>query len=181
MKRLLFIVLISIISVIVYAPVCHNDVIYIIEGPVMNLYTPEFIRYADKLGYEESRNNPRKINKIGCFGEHQWKQSTLQYLGYNITLKKFKRNPDIFPKQLQLEALKALTDANKAMLKSYEFYIGSRIRNTIITHSGLLAACHLAGFNNVRLFLITNGKINKRDIFGTSVKDYINKFQGYNI
>jgi hypothetical protein len=149
------------------------------------LYPPlikGFQHFSDDLGYRESLNNPDTINIIGCFGEHQWKESTLRYLRYkDITLRKFRKNPDIFPESVQEEALKSLIEVNKALLRPYECYIGSTIKGVEITHSGLIAACHLAGFNNVRKFLLTNGKTNKRDCFNTSVKSYLQQFQGYKL
>jgi hypothetical protein len=141
-----------------------------------------FQHYADDLGWWESRNNPDMVNSIGCFAEHQWKESTLAYLGYkDVTLKRFLDDPGIFPRERQLEALMALIDTNKVRLEPYKFYIGHTIKGVIITKSGLLAACHLGGFESVKLFLKSNGKINKHDRFGTSIKDYIKLFEGYRL
>ena len=181
MKRILLVFLISIISLIVYAPTIVKC-IYIIESPVTRLYSLDFIRFANHLGYVESHNNPNQINVIGCFGEYQFKQSTLHYLGYTqITLKRFKRDPGIFPKEIQLDALNALLKVNKTMLNPYRSYIGNNIKGITITQSGLLAAAHLGGYNNVKLYLTSNGKINKHDRFGTSISKYIKEFAGYSI
>lgn len=161
-----------------------------------------FKHYADDLGYVESRNNPFIVNKIGCFAEHQWKESTLHCLGYTeITLRRFKKDPvGVFPRKIQLEALKALTDTNKVCLEPFECYVGTVIDNVTVTWSGLLAASHLAGTKNVKKYLLTNGKYviidgmrleilsiskrhkkNAKDMNGTSVKDYLSQFAGYNI
>jgi hypothetical protein len=195
MKRLLFIVLIVTILAIIYAPI--DDIFYIAESsPCIR----GFNNYSDDLGYFESRNDTTIVNKIGCFAEHQWKQSTLRYLGYNITLKKFKKDPSIFPRSMQREALKTLIDTTKFDLESYKYYIGTIIDGVYISESGLLAACHLGGAKSVKKYLLSNGtyilidglrldikhskcqvKSNSKDIFGTSVKDYIKQFAGYNI
>lgn len=162
-----------------------------------------FQHYTDDLGYLESRNNPKIVNKIGCFAEHQWKQSTLWTLGYtDITLKKFRKDPvGVFPRSMQIEALKALTDTNKVCLEPFECYIGTVIDDVTITWSGLLAASHLAGAKNVKKYLLTNGryiiidgigiveilsikkkhKKNAKDMNGTSIKDYLSQFAWYNI
>lgn len=144
--------------------------------------TKGFANYADDLGWYESGNNPDTINSIGCFAEHQWRESTLKELGYrDITLKRFRQNPLIFPRDMQREALKALTDTNKVKLEPYKFYIGHIISGVKITESGMIAACHLGGFNSVKEFLESNGKINHHDRYGTSIKDYIVKFRNYRL
>lgn len=180
------------------APELH--VAYIAEYPPSQ---KGFQHYADDLGYHESRNNPFIVNKIGCFAEHQWKESTLHCLGYTeITLRRFKKDPvGVFPRSTQLEALKALTDTNKVHLEPFECYVGTVIDDITITWSGLLAASHLAGTQNVEKYLLTNGryiiiddigivdilsikkkhKKNAKDMNGTSIKDYLSQFAGYNI
>lgn len=182
--------------VIGYAP--EYSVIYIIETPAC---VKGFTHYADDLGYDESRNDITIINEIGCFAEHQWKQTTLRYLGYNnITLSEFKKDPSIFPKEIQREALRKLIDTTKFELRSYKYYIGTVIDDVEITESGLIAACHLGGIKSVRKYLLSRGqyllidgfrinikhskkqvKFNSHDIFGTYISDYIEKFNFYSL
>jgi hypothetical protein len=157
-----------------------NGIIYILESEP--IFKSEFIKFADHLGYIESRNDPNAINRQGCFGEHQWKESTLQAIGYrDITLEKFKKDKSIFPRKKQLMALSTLVEINKKLLRRYGGYVGQTIDGARITNSGLIAACHLGGIRGVRLFLQSNGGVNKKDINGTSIRFFIKKFQGYNI
>jgi hypothetical protein len=94
----------------------------------------EFTRFITDLGYRESGNNWLSINRIGCFGEWQFAESTLRFIGYKkITLRKFKANPDIFPRELQLEALKALIKVNLSLLMDYEHFTGDSIKGIVIT------------------------------------------------
>ena len=73
----------------------------------------EFSRLINDLGFSESSNNWLSVNRVGCFGEWQFAESTLKYLGYKkITLKKFKANPGIFPREMQLKALNSLIKVN---------------------------------------------------------------------
>jgi hypothetical protein len=145
-------------------------------------YNRELLRFADYLGYKESRNDILAVNTIGCFGVFQFRESTLKFLGYDkITLAEFKRDPDIFPYALQLDALKSLLNINSELLKPFESYIGKEINGTVITRSGLLAAAHLGGAGSVRKYLMTNGKTDKRDCYGTKISKYIKDFQGFNI
>jgi hypothetical protein len=144
-------------------------------------YNRELLRFADYLGYKESRNDILAINTIGCFGCFQFQQTTLQFLGYQITLADFKSNPDIFPYEKQIEALRALLAVNSILLEPFKDYIGKEINGTVITKSGLLAGCHLAGIGGVRKYLLSNGKTDKKDCYGTHISKYVKEFAGFNI
>lgn len=142
----------------------------------------EFTRFINDLGYRESLNNWLCVNRIGCFGEWQFAESTLRYLGYRkITLRKFRANPFIFPRDLQEGAVKALIRVNLIYLKDYEHYIGHSIRGIKVTKSGMIAASHLGGAGSLMQFLDSRGRINKKDICGTSVSDYLKKFADYDL
>lgn len=142
----------------------------------------EFSRFINDLGFRESGNNWLSINSIGCFGEWQFAESTLRYLGYKkITLRKFKANPDIFPRELQLEALKALIKINLCYLMNYEHFVGDSIKGVLITKSGMIAASHLGGPGSLKKFLNSNGRVNKKDVLGTSIYDYMKKFSDYDL
>ena len=142
----------------------------------------EFSRFIEDLGYRESLNNWLSINRIGCFGEWQFAESTLRYLGYrNITLKKFRADPGIFTRELQMEALTRLIKLNTALLRNYERFIGDTIHGTVITRSGMLAAAHLGGAGSVRKFLESEGKVNRKDVLGTSIYDYMKRFSNYDL
>jgi hypothetical protein len=141
-----------------------------------------FIKFSDHLGFKESGNNPDTINRIGCFGEWQFKESTLHYIGYReVTLKKFRTNPEIFPKEIQREALRTLINVNWTLLHDYQYYVGRVIDDVLITKSGMLAAAHLGGTESVKLFLLSKGRVNNRDINKTTIKKYLKEFQGYDL
>jgi hypothetical protein len=142
----------------------------------------EFRRFINDLGFRESGNNWLSINRIGCFGEWQFSESTLRYLGYRkITLRRFRANPGIFPREMQEKALRALIRVNRALLSDYEHYIGDSINGIRITRSGMIAASHLGGAGSLKKFLDSGGKINRKDILGTSVYDYLRIFSNYNL
>ena len=145
-------------------------------------YESEFTRFINDLGHRESGNNWLSVNRIGCFGEWQFAESTLRYIGYRkITLKKFKANPAIFPREVQLEALKTLIMVNLSYLTYYEHFLGDTIKGVVISKSGMIAASHLGGAGSLKKFLNSNGRINKKDIFGTSIYDYLKKFGDYDL
>jgi hypothetical protein len=142
----------------------------------------EFIRFINDLGYRESGNNWLSINRIGCFGEWQFAESTLKYLGFRkITLRRFRANPFIFPRELQAEALRSLIRVNMIYLKDHERYIGTTIRGIRVTRSGMIAASHLGGAGSMKKFLDSGGRINRKDTFGTAVSEYLKRFSSYDI
>ena len=142
----------------------------------------EFSRFINDLGKRESGNNWLSVNCIGCFGEWQFAESTIHFLGYKkITLRKFKADPGIFPKELQRKVLESLIKVNLCLLRDYEHFIGDTIRGVVITKSGIIAASHLGGARSVELYLASNGRINKKDVLKTSVFDYLRRFRYYDL
>lgn len=142
----------------------------------------EFIRFINDLGRRESGNNWQCVNCIGCFGEWQFAESTVQFLGFkNVTLKKFKANPYIFPRELQWKVLESLIKVNLVLMKDYEHFIGDTIKGVPVTKSGMIAAAHLGGARSVKLFLTSDGRLDKKDILGTAVSNYMKRFGFYDL
>jgi hypothetical protein len=158
--------------------VLRNGMVYA-EERIHNL---EFDRFVTDLGYRESGNNWQSVNCIGCFGEWQFAESTVHYLGYkHVTLKKFRTDPGIFPPELQRKVLESLIKVNLVLMKKYESYIGDTINGVPITKSGMIAAAHLGGARSVKLFLSSKGKLDRADVLGTRVSNYMKKFSFYDI
>jgi hypothetical protein len=152
------------------------------EKEKSDYYDSEFSRFITDLGHNESGNNWLSVNQIGCFGEWQFRESTLWHLGYRkITLQKFINNPDIFPPDLQLTALKTLIKLNLLDLADYKHFIGDSINGVKITKSGMIAASHLGGAGSLQKYLDSRGKVNNADLFGTSIADYMKKFNDYDL
>jgi hypothetical protein len=141
----------------------------------------EFNRLMTDIGERESNQDWRVINKIGCIGKYQFHINTLHKIGYvEINLTNFRKDPGIFPPEMQDEAFMALVELNERALKEFDAYLGQSIKGVLITKSGLIAAAHLGGIRSVWLFLTTKNR-NPKDIFGTSIKDYMRDFAGYKI
>lgn len=151
------------------------------EEFMLQEYNKELDLFAQQLGWRESRNRWTVVNKIGCIGEFQFHELTLKRLGFNITANKFRADSSIFPPELQRKVLKLLISVNKIDLQPYESYLGTTIGTINITRAGLLAGMHLGGLGSVKLFLLSNGRINKADRNGTKVSDYIREFSIYNL
>ena len=187
MKIAFLIIFLTIIPLVCHAPSIDfelkiNRLRTMIEYANKRHHELEFLKFALDLGYRESGNNWLAINLIGCFGEWQFAESTLKILGYRkITLKKFKSDPNIFPREMQVQALKGLIKLNMHYLRKYEHFIGDTINDVVITKSGIIAASHLGGARTVMSFLDSGGKINRKDVLGTSVYSYMKRFSGYDL
>lgn len=152
------------------------------EYVLFKYHESEFSRFINDLGYRESGNNWKCINRIGCFGEWQFDESTLKYLGYKwVTLRRFRKDPEVFPREMQLKALRTLIRVNLVLLTDSYHFIGDSIGGVRITKSGMIAASHLGGAGSLQQFLNTGGSINNRDVLGTSIRDYLKKFRNYDL
>ena len=146
-------------------------------------YQQEFENFINQLGYDESRNDWTCINRIGALGEWQFMTSTLKWLGYgHITTKAFKKDSTIFPPKLQRQVLEELIHTNTIIMNNYiNDFDGLEIRGIKITKAGIIAACHLGGARSVKLYLSTNGNLNRRDILGTSIENYLKRYQIFDL
>jgi hypothetical protein len=134
-----------------------------------------FIGFQQRLAMRESQGKYNKVNTLGYLGKYQFGVETLQILGIKDTAN-FLSNP-----KLQEKAFLANLSKNKWELRhEISKYEGKTIDDVVITESGVLAAAHLGGAGSVKRFLKTNGRKKCSDGYGTSVKNYMNDFAGYN-
>ena len=163
----------------VFVPERNKQMQYVLDS----ISSMELERFLNDLGYEESRNNWKITNKYGYLGEWQIGYTARKHTGFaHITYKGFLKNPFIFPRDQQKIAVKRLLILNQQTLirkKSYYEYINSTIKGIKITESALLAASHLGGAGNVINFLESKGKIDFADAFGTTISDYMIRFNNY--
>lgn len=132
--------------------------------------------FLSAIGRRESSNRYWVVNSYGYMGKYQFGRKTLNKLGFkHITNKQFLNSPKI-----QEQAMKALLKHNQKLLKKQIAKYSDTVHNGVfITESGLLAAAHLGGAGNVKKWL-RRGK-DFRDGYGTSIKEYLILFGGYNI
>ena len=135
-----------------------------------------YIAFKEALGFKESSGDYFSVNTLGYMGKYQFGISTLHVIGlYNAH--QFLNNP-----VLQEEAFMANLSRNKWILrKDIARFTGKTIGGVKITESGILAAAHLAGAGNVKKYLRSYGEIAFEDAYGTSVKDYLKRFSGYDV
>ena len=136
----------------------------------------DFVGFKELLAYKESTGNYFRINKFGFMGKFQFNLNTLKM--YKIKdAKVFLENP-----KLQERVFLINVQRNKWILrKDIKWFVGTKINNTIITESGIIAAAHLAGPGNVKKYLRSGGKHNPKYAFGTSISLYMDYFKGYDI
>lgn len=135
----------------------------------------KLLSYVDKMGIAESGGRYHITNRFGYKGKYQFGYRTLRGLGYTKEeIREFINNPE-----MQEEAMVKLTAHNAQVLENYGLskYIGRHILGVEITMEGLLAASHLRGPYAAAQFCWTGGEVNKKDGNGTTVMDYIKKFQ----
>lgn len=133
-----------------------------------------FIGFKEAVAYRESEGKYKKINSLGYMGKYQFGKETLKTVGIHDSFA-FLNSP-----KMQEKAFVALLAKNKWELKAeIEKYEGEIVGGVRVTESGILAAAHLGGAGSVKKFLKSNGKRKSRDSYGTSVKQYMRDFAGY--
>ena len=133
-----------------------------------------FVGFKEALAFKESRGNYFNVNTYGYLGKYQFGKSTLKLIGiYNTS--EFLADP-----KLQEKAFIANTERNKWILRrDIKRFVGKHVGGVLITESGILAAAHLAGPGSVKKFLRSYGAIGFTDAYGTSIRNYMKKFSGY--
>ena len=140
-----------------------------------------FAYFMAKMALLESLDNYTIVNRYGYIGKYQFSVRTLRGLkrsGYlnvsNEDIKHFRYRPEI-----QEQAMRALIRHNLHYLKRSNMlkYIGKEIGGVKITMRGMLAASHLVGPYGAKQFILSGGRINKKDANGTSVRDYMKEFE----
>lgn len=154
--------------------------------------------FLDALGQRESGGNYKAFNKYGYAGKYQMGEAALIDAGYYK--KSGKYNNDWSGTFIGVDNIHSITDflnnpkaqenAQIAFKRRQWLYLkaigadkftGKYINGYCITQSGLLAGAHLKGAGGVNDYLKSNGSINPKDAFGTSVEDYIKNFAGYDV
>ena len=133
-----------------------------------------FVLAVRESAFRDTFPNYKVHNEFGYIGAWQIHVSYLPSLGiHGVTLESFIKNPDeVFPFELQLQAIETLIEKNISYLGwYYDYYPGKRARGVRITEEGMIYAAHLGGAWGLKKFLLY-GK-NPTDAYGTSIKDYL--------
>lgn len=133
-----------------------------------------FVGFKEALAFKESRGDYFTVNTYGYLGKYQFGKNTLKLIGVYNT-KAFLADPI-----LQEKAFIANTERNKWILRrDIKRFVGKKIGGVLVTESGILAAAHLAGPGSVKKFLRSYGAIGFADAYGTTIRNYMKRFSGY--
>ncbi|MDC1327564.1 peptidoglycan-binding protein LysM [Ulvibacter sp.] len=145
------------------------------EAVVFDLFLGKtYIGFKEALGFKESSGSYTVVNRFGYMGKYQFSKSTLKMIGIY--------NAETFMEDasLQEKAFSAYVSRNKWILRrDIKRFDGRYIGGVEVTESGILAAAHLAGAGNVKKFLRSHGADGFEDANGTSIRNYLKKFSGY--
>jgi hypothetical protein len=186
MKLLLIIIAFCTLSNL-YAPIHTGDIIAEYELRVKQrkeaARQAQIDRFLNAIALSESAGKYHVYNKYGYIGRYQFGYSARKATGYgNIHFSDFVKNPEIWKPEDQDAAMIRLLKINEKHLSEVIKLAETgnlTIRGVQITKSGILAGAHLAGFAGVKRYFAHN--YNAKDVYGTSVEDYILKFSGYDI
>ncbi len=135
-----------------------------------------YVGFKEAVAFKESQGDYRTINEYGYLGKYQFGKGTLKLVGIYDTVE-FLNSP-----ALQEAAFYANASRNKWILqRDIKRFVGKTINGVKVTESGILAAAHLAGPGSVKKYLRSWGAQAFSDAFGTSIKNYMKRFGGYDV
>jgi len=137
----------------------------------------ELEKFLDHMAERESDNTPHVVNRFGMMGKYQFHPNTVKVLGFRVTRNQFLSNPE-----LQDSVMVAyLRSNNKELNTLITKYENKKFKGVKVTRSGVLAAAHLAGSANVKLFFQNDDRNGRTDANGTSIREYMQTFSIYNL
>jgi hypothetical protein len=149
-----------------------------ISQPTVKVKKDTLNNFIDAIALSESGMRIDIVNKYGMLGKYQFSRSTLNGIGFkNIKSSTFLKDEKLQDKAM-IELLKTNNICLNRVIKKFK---GKKIKGIRITHSGILAAAHLAGCGNVKRWFRTKGRVTRVDGFGTSIETYLKKFANYKI
>ena len=147
-----------------------------VEIPNYVFLINDYTGFKELLGFKESSGRYNRVNKFGFMGKYQFNLNTLKM--YKI------KDSSYFINNAKLQERVFLINVqrNKWILrKDIKWFVGTVINGTKISESGIIAAAHLAGPGNVKKYLRSGGKDDKKDAFGTSISKYIKYFKNFDL
>ncbi|MUP47018.1 peptidoglycan-binding protein LysM [Gramella sp. BOM4] len=133
-----------------------------------------YVGFKEAVAFKESGGDYKNVNEFGYLGKYQFGEGTLKLVGIYDTIG-FLNSPS-----LQEAAFYANASRNKWILqRDIKRFEGKVINGVKVTESGILAAAHLAGPGSVKKYLRSWGAQAFSDAFGTTIKNYMKRFGGY--
>ena len=146
-----------------------------IQPNILDLKVKDHTAFLDAIGFRESTNNYKAVNRLGYLGKYQFGQKTLRAIGISVSKQEFLDSP-----MIQEEAMQLLLEHNRKNLKRFiKKYNNTTVHGIYVTESGILAAAHLGGAGNIRKWFRKGEDF--KDGYGTTITSYMVKFQGYQL
>ena len=149
-------------------------------GTEFGLSASKDMDFQSALKKSESSDNYMVVNKEGYMGAYQFGDARLKDYKRE-TKEKFTNEEFLNDKDLQEKVYSwHVNDIVKYIQKNnLDESIGKEVNGVIITLNGLIAAAHLGGRLGMRQYVesVFDKKFNKEDSNGTSLFDYIKRFQ----
>jgi hypothetical protein len=169
---MIFIVTFLLVGLVGMKPNVH------IPNEVLLSEPTELEKFLQHIGQRESNNTPTVVNQYGMMGKYQFSPTTLRYfVGDTVTWQQFLRNSELQDTVM----VQYMRDNNFRLRDLISEHEGTTFKGIKVTRAGILAAAHLAGPQGVRQYFNTSDLDGRRDGNGTSVRDYMVLFSGYNL
>jgi hypothetical protein len=150
---------------------------YNVPGKVIHSEPTQLELFLQHMAERESNNTTNVVNKFGMMGKYQFAPSTIKTLGYRVTHREFLSNSE-----LQDSVMVAYLRANHSDLRNLiRRYDGRRVKGIKITTAGILAAAHLGGSGNVKIWFASDDPYGRTDANGTSLRNYMIEFSKYKL
>lgn len=137
----------------------------------------ELEKFLNHMAHRESDNTPHVVNRFGMMGKYQFAPGTIKVLGFRVSKTEFLSNPEL-QDSVMVAYLRANNKELNTLITKYE---NKNFKGVKVTRSGVLAAAHLAGSTNVKLFFQNSDWNGRTDANGTSIREYMQTFAIYNL
>lgn len=133
--------------------------------------------FREALGESESGGNYGTVNTLGYSGKYQWGPARLadynKAMGTNYSMEDFLANPAV---QEDAQAWHESDIMDYVFNEGLDRYIGQNVAGITMTPEALISMAHLGGKKGMKRFVESGGEYNPEDAYGTSLRDYAQKF-----
>jgi hypothetical protein len=168
--------LITIVSVLVVLVLLKINEVQV-PNRIVRSQPTELEKFLNHMARRESDNTPHVVNQFGMLGKYQFDPVTIKMLGFRVTKKQFLSNPEL-QDSVMVANMRLNNQELNFIIKKYD---GKVVKGIKITRSGILAAAHLAGPQNVIDFLQSTDWQGRTDANGTSIREYMKAFSSYKL
>jgi hypothetical protein len=124
----------------------------------------ELEKFLNHMAERESDNTLHVVNRFGMMGKYQFDPRTVRMLGFRVTQKQFLQNSELQDSVMVANMRLNNKELHNIIIK----YSGKVVKGIKVTRSGILAAAHLAGPQNVINFFNNSDFKGRTDANGTS-------------